>query len=118
MSLVTDVKISAEELEVLGIKILEAFPEGLTTVTLFQAVSDSMVMVGQIKNMRGVDKKQLVIDMLHYILDKTDSGYLEAIEPFIKKSIPQVIDTLIDVEKGNLRFNPKMKKRMMSCFSC
>ena len=102
----------------MGTKIVEAFPNGITTDTLFQAVSDSMVMVGQIKNMRGSDKKQLVIDMLQYVLDNTDSGALETIEPLIKMMIPRAIDTLIDVEKGNLRFNPKIKKGLVSCFSC
>ena len=67
-------------------------------------------MVGQIKKLSGVDKKQLVIDMLIYIVNNTDSGVVEIMDPIIINAVPHIIDSLIEVEKGKLRFNPKISK--------
>ena len=117
MPIKTDVKITPEELETLASTILKAFPSGLTIKSLTQSVITCMGIVGQFKNMKGADKKQLVIDMLIFILDKTDSGIFELIEPFIKEAIPDLIDELIDVEKGKIRFNPKLKNKL-NCFGC
>lgn len=113
----TDVNIKPEELETLTKKMLEAFPNGITIKSLTKSVLDGMSLVGQIQNMKGSDKKQLVIDTIIFILDKTDSGALELIEPFFKDAVPELIDSLIDVEKGKIRFNPKIKKKL-SCFAC
>lgn len=113
----TEVKVTPEELETLSLKVIEAFPEGITVKSLTQAVIDCMSLVGQINDMKGADKKQLVIDLLIYILDKTDSGVFELVEPFLKEAIPELIDSLIDVEKGKIHFNPKIKKKL-NCFGC
>lgn len=114
----TDVKVSPDELKVLGETVLKQFPNGITLESLFEAVTSFMSIVGQIKNMRGADKKQLVIDTILFVLDNTNAGALEIVEPVVKQMIPYAIDSLIDVEKGTMRFNPKVKNKLQSCFPC
>jgi hypothetical protein len=111
----TDVKITPLELQVLSTKIIEAFPSGITVGSVTVAVIDCMTMVGQIDRISGSDKKQLVIDMLIYIVNHTDSGSYEVMDPIIVCAVPIMIEALIDVEKGKLRFNPKIAKKFKMC---
>ena len=47
-------------------------------------------------------KKEMIVDILIYIVDNTDAGALESLDPVIKQVIPGIIDALIIVENGAL----------------
>lgn len=111
-------KVNPLELEQLSKKIKEAFPDGVSFSNITDVVIDGMSMVGQIQNMAGESKKQLVIDMIIYLINNTDSGPFEVFEPLVLNVVPNIIDSLIDVEKGKLRFNNKIKKGIIKMFTC
>jgi len=113
----TKIDLTPEQLSTLSAKILEDFEDGITLQNLTKVIIDSMTIVGQFSKMEGTSKKQLVIDMIIFVLKNTDSGPFEVFEPYIINMVPSTIDALIYVEKGKLRFNPKIKN-ITSCFSC
>ena len=108
----TRVRMTSEELVVLASKIIEAFPNGIALENITLAISECMTIVGQIQKLSGADKKQLVIDMLIYIVKNTDSGLMEVMDPVIIYAVPDIIDYFIKVEKGKLRFNQTISNRL------
>ena len=67
-----------------------------------------IVHVEKYKNLSGSDKKDLVIEILKLIIDKTDlPGDDTIIDPLLKQFIPTIIDTLIDVDKRKIKLNKK-----------
>ena len=71
------------------------------------------------KNLRGEQKRELVISMLKHIIDITDGpGNDEVWDPILKKLIPSLIDTLIEVNDGKLKLRKKQKwlgKLLLCC---
>tara|TARA_B110001469_G_scaffold127704_1_gene149914 strand:+ start:2600 stop:3055 length:456 start_codon:yes stop_codon:yes gene_type:complete len=71
------------------------------------------------KNLRGEQKRELVISMLKHIIDITDGpGNDEVWDPILKKLIPSLIDTLIEVNDGKLKLRKKPKcfgKLLLCC---
>ena len=60
------------------------------------------------KNLRGAQKRQLVISMVKHIIDITDGpGNDEVWDPILKQLVPGLIDTLIQVNDGKLRLRRK-----------
>ena len=60
------------------------------------------------KNLRGEQKRELVISMLKHIIDITDGpGNDEVWDPILKKLIPSLINTLIEVNDGKLKLRKK-----------
>jgi hypothetical protein len=58
--------------------------------------------------MNGLDQRQHIIDIFKYIVDKTDSpGDDEIFDPIIKKLLPDMIDLLIEVDKGKVKLKKK-----------
>ena len=65
--------------------------------------------------MTGEQKKNMIVRMLKHIVDVTDGPGDDAVwDPIIKRMIPGLIDTLLQVENGKLKF----KKRKLSLFCC
>ena len=62
------------------------------------------------KEMNGRQKKKMVVDALILLLDETDSGEYEKYEHILKYMLPTLIDGLIDVEKGKISINKRLKK--------
>lgn len=82
-----------------------------------------MFEVGNIKNMEGQTKKDLVIDTFIFSADKlyeelnlgadlSSETWDEQIRETLKQTIPSLIDTFISVEKGQVKFN---KRRFVCC---
>ena len=60
------------------------------------------------KNLRGVQKRELIISMLKHIIDITDGPGNDAIwDPILKQLVPSLIDTLVEVDSGRLRLRKK-----------
>ena len=60
--------------------------------------------------LNGLDQRQHIINIFKFIVDKTDGpGNDEIFDPIIKQLIPDMIDLLIDVDKG------KIKLKKSSC---
>lgn len=70
--------------------------------------------VQQFKNLKGEQKKTLIVKMLKHTVDITDGPGDDNIwDPIIKRLIPGLIDTLLKVENGKLKL--KKKNRLLFC---
>lgn len=87
--------------------ILEKFPKGITMSNMSEILIETMKLTGEYKTMSGSQKKQLVIDTLDQLFDRTDSGrYDKEIDLILKTTVPILIDNLVSVDKGNIKINP------------
>ena len=111
-SLTTAVKVNNKELLTLEEKMIEAFPDDISIRSLTKAATDFMGLVGQIGNLSGAEKKQLVIDVL---IRKAEGN--ELLTNIILDIVPDIIDYLIDVENGDMVFNQRTKNKL-GCFVC
>ena len=74
-----------------------------------------------VKNLNEYSSSDLDIPVgteLNHIIDITDCpGDDEVLDPIVKRLIPPMIDTLIDVNKGKLKLKkkPSIMKLIMSC---
>ena len=56
----------------------------------------------------GLDQRNYIINIFTCIVDKTDGpGNDEIFDPIIKQLIPDMIDLLIEVDKGKVKFKKK-----------
>ena len=68
--------------------------------------------------LRRVKKEKidlLIVDILMYVIDNTDAGSLEVLDPILKKMIPGIIDNILQVENGKLVINKKTFKEKFAC---
>ena len=71
-------------------------------------VPDLIKHVESFKSLSGLEKKELVIELLKILVDKTDlPGDDELLDPILKKLIPNLIDTLIKVDNKSLKLKKK-----------
>lgn len=108
----TGVKVNNTEISILEEKMIEAFPDDISIRSLTKAATDFMGIVGQIENLSGAEKKQLVIDVL---IRKAEGN--ELLKSIILDIVPDIIDYLIDVENGDMVFNQRIKNKLR-CFVC
>ena len=73
---------------------------------VFSIIVDLMSEVGNMRKLTGKQKKDYVLEKLkeHITLDNS-----------VEDLIIYLVDTLISVEKGNIVFNPKIKKYLLCC---
>lgn len=94
------------------------FDKNITVQSVTDAVVSAMKVVGKIKKLNGKDKKYLVSSILLYIVDETNIGEMDLIlDNVLKNIIPVMIDTLISVENGKLKFNNKSCLRNFLCIN-
>ena len=99
----------------------ENFPDGIDYDTLVDAVVLAVKILSADKKTPGQQKKKLVVQAIHLLVDETDAGALELLDPVIKSMAPAIVDNLIDVEKGKIRLNKRgscIWKYLCCCFHC
>ena len=65
------------------------------------------------KNFTGEQKRNMVINMLKHLIDVTDGPGNDAIfDPILKRMVPSIIDTLVEVDKGRLKLTGKKLKKL------
>ena len=76
--------------------------------------------VTNLYNLGAEQKKDLVVDILCYVVDNTDAGALEFLDPVIKDMLPGLIDTLVMVDGGKLHIvKPnKIMDKVKACLCC
>lgn len=97
-------------------KIIEQYPRGLTLENITPILIDIMSVVGQIKSLHGHSKKQLVINALQTVSERTDTP--ENVEQVVKWMLPTLIDSLTDIEYGKITINPREEVSCLSCLPC
>ena len=73
---------------------------------IIKILLELMQQAGQIKNMNGQQKKLFVMLKLKDGLE---------LDPILEDFIFDVIDLLIDVDKNEIKINPKIKKLFICC---
>ena len=64
--------------------------------------------VQKYNSLTGLEKKNMIISMLKHIVDITDGpGNDDYWDPILKRLVPGIIDTLVEVDKGKLRLKKK-----------
>lgn len=108
--------VTAEYIVKEGKSLIEAFPNGIQLENIIDAVVIIMGTANKINNLSSEQKKDFICDILIYVVDNTDAGKLESLDPIIKKLIPNVIDTILRVEDGNLKINNTSCLSKLPCF--
>ena len=109
---------STEDIINIAKLITNKFPKG---IQLENIVESTMIILKKVTGLYYLSpdkKKDLIIDVLCYVVDNTDAGALESLDPIIKKLIPNIIDAFIKVENGQLVVDkPSMLKKYCCCFN-
>jgi hypothetical protein len=109
---------STEDIINIAKLITTKFPNG---IQLENIVESTMIILKKVTGLYYLSpdkKKDLIIDVLCYVVDNTDAGALESLDPIIKNLIPNIIDAFIKVENGELVVNkPSMLKKYCCCFN-
>jgi hypothetical protein len=109
--------IKAEDVIAIGKEIVNIFPDGVNLKNMSEATIKVLAKVSLYK-LNGEQKKDLVVDILEYVVDNTDAGAFEFLDPVIKDMLPGLIDTLVMVEDGKLHIaKPKnCMDKLKGCF--
>lgn len=107
--------IKVEDVKEMGKKIIEMFPNGIQLDNLVEATIITLKDVSKIYKLKAEHKIDLIVDILIYVIDNTDAGSLEVLDPILKKMIPSIIDNLLQVEDGKLVINKKTFKEKLPC---
>ena len=95
-------------------KLLEDSIKDLSLDNIIDLVPQLIKCVDKYKKLKGIEKKQLVIELINHFIDITDGfGDDAIIDPILKKIVPSVIDNLIKVDKKQL----KLKKKLPLCLN-
>ena len=78
--------------------------ESLSVDTIVDVVPELIKTADKYKNLAGIEKKQLVLDILKNIIDNTDGfGDDAIIDSILKSLVPSIIDNLIKVDKKQIK---------------
>ncbi len=91
----------------IGEKIIEMFPTGVNLSNLIETTVIVLKEVSTLYKLEPQHKIDLIVDILIYVIDNTDAGSLEALDPILKQLIPGVIDNILQVEEGKIIIKPK-----------
>ena len=109
--------IKTEDIKKIGKQIIEIFPNGVQLENLVEATIITLKEVSKIYKLKSQHKIDLIVDILIYVIDNTDAGSLEVLDPILKKMIPGIIDNILQVENGKLVINKKsIKEKCLVCF--
>jgi len=110
---------TADDIVKISKKVIELFPAGVNLENIIEVTMNVLKHITNLYYLKPSQKKDMIVDCLCYIVDNTDGGALESLDPVIKKIIPSVIDTLIIVENGKLVVDkPKnLVQKICPCFN-
>tara|TARA_A100001388_G_C28625334_1_gene429600 strand:+ start:131 stop:535 length:405 start_codon:yes stop_codon:yes gene_type:complete len=112
-----DTPTSAEDIVNIANVVIDKFPNGIQVENLIEATMLILNKITELYYLSPDKKKDLIIDILCYVVDNTDAGALESMDPIIKKMIPSVIDAFLNIENGKLVID-KPKSIVKKVFFC
>lgn len=99
------------------VETLKPLLEDVSVENLMKIIPELIRHVEMYKNFTGEQKRNMVINMLKHLIDVTDGPGNDAIfDPILKRMVPSIIDTLVEVDKGRLKLTGKKLKKL-PCFS-
>ena len=95
------------------VETLEPLLEDLSVENLMKIIPELIRHVEIYTSFTGEQKRNMVINMLKHLIDITDGPGNDAIfDPILKRMVPSIIDTLVEVDKGRLKLTGKKLKRL------
>ena len=95
-------------------KSLDDSIKDLSLDNIIDLVPQLIKCVDKYNDLKGVEKKQLVVELINHFIDITDGfGDDAIIDPILKQIVPSVIDNLIKVDKKQL----KLKEQLPFCLN-
>lgn len=99
------------------VETLQPLLEDLSVENLMRIIPELIRHVEMYKEFTGEQKRNMVINMLKHLIDVTDGpGNDEIFDPILKRMVPSIIDTLVEVDKGRLKLTGKKLKKL-PCFT-
>lgn len=99
------------------VETLKPLLEDVSVENLMRIIPELIRHVEMYKNFTGEQKRNMVINMLKHLIDITDGpGNDEIFDPILKRMVPSIIDTLVEVDKGRLKLTGKKLKKL-PCFT-
>ena len=108
---------TVDDIVKVGKKVINAFPSGVNLKNITEVTMTVLKEITTLYYLKPSQKKEMIVDILIYIVDNTDAGALESLDPVIKQVIPGIIDALIIVENGALVVD-KPKSILKKCLPC
>jgi len=108
-----NVKISPEDVMTVAEKVMEKYPTGINMENLIESTMIIMNLVEKLNFLNAEEKKDFICDVLCFVVDNTDAGSLEFLDPIIKKLIPKVIDNILEAKNEKLEIK---KPKWCGCF--
>lgn len=108
---------TVDDIVKVGKKVINAFPSGVNLKNITEVTMSVLKEITILYYLKPSQKKEMIVDILIYIVDNTDAGALESLDPVIKQVIPGIIDALIIVENGALIVD-KPKSILKKCLPC
>ena len=109
----TNSKITANDVINVAEKVIEQFPTGINLENLIESTMLILKLVQNITTLKPEQKKDFICDVLCFVVDNTEAGSLEFLDPVIKKLIPKMIDNILAAENGKLKIT---KPKWCGCF--
>jgi hypothetical protein len=98
------------------IETLKPLLEDLSVENIMKIIPALIQHVEMYKDFTGEQKRTMVINMLKHLIDETDGpGNDDLFDPILKRMVPSIIDTLVDIDKGKLKLTGKKLKKL-PCF--
>ena len=99
------------------VETLKPLLEDVSVENLMRIIPELIRHVEMYKDFNGEQKRNMVINMLKHLIDVTDGpGNDEIFDPILKRMVPSIIDTLVEVDKGRLKLTGKKLKKL-PCFT-
>ena len=108
---------TVDDIVKIGKKVINTFPNGVSLKNITEVTMYVLKEITILYYLKPSQKKEMIVDILIYIVDNTHAGDLESLDPVIKQVIPGIIDALIVVENGALVVD-KPKSILKKCLPC
>ena len=95
------------------IETLKPLLEELSVENIMKIIPELIKHVELYKDFTGEQKKSMVINMLKHLIDITDGpGNDDLFDPILKRMVPSIIDTLVEVDKGKVKLTGKKLSKL------
>jgi len=74
-----------------------------------------MTEASKFERLTGAEKKEIVTEVLIYMVDELPSEDVEELKPLLSTMIPVLINNIVDMKKGNIKLSLKKTSKQLLC---
>ena len=78
----------------------------------------AMQVVDAYPHLSGQEKKKVVLDVSHRLMDDIDHDTWQHAKPFVMPVVAATIDELVQAHRGKLRLRPRWRRLLKRCCVC